>query len=186
MGNTAHLKWSGKYLNVFATSNGWEFVSRKTEPVCEGNRQPDAVVIVPLIIQDDQVHLVAGKEWREPVNEWVYGLPAGLIDEGETIVEAGVRELKEETGMDAILPILHSTPPLYSSEGLTDEMVTVIYVRCTGDLSEEYLQYGEQIQSFIINREEAKNLLREPMGKNAYFVLQDFVNTGFDWLLNKG
>ena len=36
-------------------------------------------------------------EYRLAVGEWVYNYPAGLIDDGETIAEAAVRELKEET-----------------------------------------------------------------------------------------
>ncbi len=37
-------------------------------------------------------------QFRPPVAAYTIELPAGLIDAGETVEEAGVRELKEETG----------------------------------------------------------------------------------------
>lgn len=38
------------------------------------------------------------KIFRIPVNKYVIEWPAGFIDEGETGIEAAIRELKEEGG----------------------------------------------------------------------------------------
>jgi ADP-ribose pyrophosphatase len=38
------------------------------------------------------------KIFRIPLNKWVIEWPAGFIDEGETPMQAAIRELKEEGG----------------------------------------------------------------------------------------
>lgn len=40
------------------------------------------------------------RQYRYPLDDYLYELPAGLIDEGEGPSEAAIREMKEETGMD--------------------------------------------------------------------------------------
>lgn len=39
--------------------------------------------------------------YRPPVDSWVLEFPAGMVDQGETIAAAAVRELQEETGLNA-------------------------------------------------------------------------------------
>ena len=38
------------------------------------------------------------KQFRPPIDKLVIEVPAGLVDEGETVEESAVRELREETG----------------------------------------------------------------------------------------
>lgn len=42
--------------------------------------------------------VVIEKQYRPPVGKVCIEFPAGLIDEGETVEECAIRELKEETG----------------------------------------------------------------------------------------
>ena len=51
-----------------------------------------------LIFKKDKVLLVCHGEKAGHLNN-TYGLPAGRVEEGETFVEAGIRELEEETGL---------------------------------------------------------------------------------------
>ena len=44
------------------------------------------------------------KQFRPPVNRVTIEAPSGLIDEGEDICTAALRELKEETGYVATIP----------------------------------------------------------------------------------
>lgn len=182
--DNAILVHEGKHLNMFKSESGWEFASRKKIPCINGNFDIDAVVIVPILIQDGKVQLVINNEWREPMQRWVLGLPAGLVDSGESWRQAAMRELKEETGLDTNY-IFHITPSLWSSEGMTDESVKVVYLQCSGDISKEFHQDGEKIATMAITRDEADRLIDFPMGKVVYFVMQDFINTGFDWVLTK-
>ena len=60
-----------------------------------GKRTADAVSIVP-ITRDGNLVLI--REFRYPLNSWVVGLPAGLVEPGEDLAVAVDRELREETG----------------------------------------------------------------------------------------
>ncbi|MCI0566358.1 NUDIX hydrolase, partial [bacterium] len=59
---------------------------------------PDIVIILPLDT-DGKVYLK--KEWRANRKDFVWGLPSGVIDTGETPEETAQRELQEEVGTKA-------------------------------------------------------------------------------------
>ena len=52
------------------------------------------------VIRDDRVLLAA--RGRPPLDD-VFSLPGGLVEPGETLAEAALRELREETGVEADL-----------------------------------------------------------------------------------
>src|SRR5437764_592182 len=116
-----------KWLNLFAATyqhdgetGRWLFASRKKDP--ENNTlRTDGAVVVPVLREDGQPpRLVVLKTFRVPAGDYVYELPAGLADDGETIEDTARRELREETGFE-LVRIKHTSPPVYSSSGLTDE-----------------------------------------------------------------
>lgn len=49
----------------------------------------------------DDGRLVLVKQYRNSIDAITYEVPAGFIDDGETVDEAAVRELREETGYKA-------------------------------------------------------------------------------------
>lgn len=62
-----------------------------------------------LIINDNQVLLVKHTE-NSGYNRPIYGLPSGRLNEGETEIQAAVRELKEETGLETTTDDLKEFP----------------------------------------------------------------------------
>lgn len=134
------------HLKFNQLSNGYLFVSRKAVPVIAGNVKADAVVI---IANDEEGNLLITHEFRPAVGERVWGFPAGLIDEGESPVEAARRELKEETGLDMISGELIYSP--YTSPGLTDEKVSIVRATVRGTISSDLQEHDEDIQAYLMN-----------------------------------
>ena len=108
----------------------------------------------------DRVVLI--RQFRFPINGFVYEFPAGLVDPGESLLEAGVREMKEETGLD-FEPV--DTPdwsrPYFTTIGMTDESCGTVFGYCSGEPSDTGLEGTEEIQVVLADREECKRILRE-------------------------
>lgn len=90
---------------------------------------PDSVAIVA-VNDRDEVLLV--RQYRHPVGDFLWELPAGLLDEpDEKPLEAAKRELSEEAGVRAAR--WERLVTLRPSPGITGENVTIYFA---GDLDE--------------------------------------------------
>lgn len=137
-----------KWLNLY-TINNWLFTSRKdltVENFSERSAVVDAIVIVPINIDNNKIILI--EEFREPLQKYEMSFPAGLVEAGENIEDAVKRELFEETGLQ-LKNILLVSPRLYSSSGLTDESIKIVWVECEGEISLEYKDKDEKINDII-------------------------------------
>jgi ADP-ribose pyrophosphatase len=79
-------------------------------------RHPGSAVIVPLF--EDQTIAVI-KQFRYVINAYIYEIPAGTIDSGESPAQCARRELEEETGYAAsqFIPLGKTVLlPAYSDE----------------------------------------------------------------------
>jgi ADP-ribose pyrophosphatase len=148
-----HEQW----VNLFAAEfehNGragrWVFASRKQRAYSEHSN--DAVVIVPILRNPGEPpRLVAIKEFRIPVGGYVYGLPAGLLEEGEAVETTVRRELAEETGLE-VHAFTRITQPLFSSSGLTDEAAALAFVDVRG-VVKPALEASEDIEVMLLDYE---------------------------------
>lgn len=178
-----HQKWLNLFDVQYIDKNGqekfWQMASRQNEPKCITGEfeKPDAVVIVPYHKAMNKI--VITKEYRVPLGDYEYGLPAGLVDEGETIEGASSRELKEETGL-TVTRIIKISQPIYSSAGMTDESVAMVYVECEGEPSIEGNVDSEEIEVILAAPSEVSKMCKDTQLKfdaKAWLVLSSFVET---------
>jgi ADP-ribose pyrophosphatase len=157
-----------KWLNLFKVSyiaktgkkKSWQMASRQNEPKCltGSYHRPDAVVIVPFHTVRNKMVII--REFRVPLDDYEYGFPAGLVDNGESVEQAARRELMEETGL-TVSRFIKVSPPIYSSAGMTDESVAMVYVECEGEPSNSANTDSELIEIQFISSDEAMDLLSD-------------------------
>ena len=178
------LKWLNMFNIEYIDRNGedkiWQVVSRKKKPKCvTGNySKPDAVVIVAY--HTSQEKIVITKEYRVPLADYEYGFPAGLVDAGESVHQAARRELAEETGLK-LTRFLKVGPTVYSSAGMTDESVSMVYVECEGEPSTARNEGAEDIEVIFVSAKEASQLCVHDSYKfdaKAWLVLLNFSESG--------
>lgn len=159
---------SGNYLNrydiSYETPHGhtkvYEMFSRDggidTEEKLK-NPRTDAVVII--VTDPPGEHLLLIREFRLELDNYIYGLPAGLIDPGETPEETAVRELKEETGLD-LVKIRDVMPASYCAVGLSNEQCICVFGTASGNFSDR-TPTGEEIKAGWYSRDELRELVKK-------------------------
>ncbi|MGD8961074.1 MAG: NUDIX hydrolase [Desulfobacterales bacterium] len=178
---------AGRWLNLFDVNytartgekKSWQVVTRQKEPKCVSGdyRRPDAVVIVPFHAEENKMVIL--REYRVPLNDYEYGFPAGLVDPGESVEQATRRELTEETGL-TVRRFIKISPPIYSSAGMTDESVSMVYVDCEGAPSNRKNTASELIEILLVSPAEAQDLLKDTTLKfdaKAWLVISRFAES---------
>jgi len=119
------------------------------ETVREYIRHPGAVVV---IAQHDGGQILFERQFRYPLRRVCIELPAGKIDPGEAILDCARRELREETGYEAVrwqhLGLIH--PCI----GYSDERIEVFLARDLKHVGDA-LDDEEFIELFELTHEQA-------------------------------
>jgi ADP-ribose pyrophosphatase len=168
-------KTDGKWLNLFEmdyTGTGgkpgkWQFASRNPNPTPGPDPlKSNAVIIVPLLKDGRKRKLVVIREFRMPLGDFEYAVPAGLFDPGEDVAKTVKRELKEETGLK-VTKVLLVSAPVVSSAGLSDEAVNYVFVECTGVPNTDGNEGTEDITVEVLDLEAVKALRRSGIKMSA-------------------
>ena len=114
---------------------------------------PGAVAIVA-ITEDNKVVLV--KQFRKPIEQVIWELPAGKLEIGESPKECAIRELKEETGYSAKnLKLLHK---FFTSAGFSNQKI-YIFLATGLTKGEPDFDEDEFIEKYEIDINEAQNMV---------------------------
>lgn len=177
---------SCKWINLFEIfysrkgrdKQSWLMCSRKDRPITDADIA-DAVVIIPIIKNKAGVQLVVTKEFRVPIWDYEYGFAAGLIDDGEDVEDTIKRELKEETGLD-LVKINHISKPVYSSAGLSDENCYMAIVEANGQVSNQWQEPSEDIETILMDVDDIRALLQSPskVSAKAWGILYHYAQMG--------
>ena len=186
-----------RYLNLYELDATFRDGNRAPYYVASRRKNVDAIkaathdnradgVILYGVYGENKDKVVLIRQYRYPVDGYVYEFPAGLVEPDEDMLEAGIREMFEETGL-AFTPV-QTARPFYTSVGMTDESCGTIFGYCSGEPSTAHQEGSEDIQVVLADREECKRILKEEnVAIMCAYMLMHFIASEGDPLafLNK-
>jgi ADP-ribose diphosphatase len=130
-------------------SRAWEAASRKTR----GSTGVDAVAIAPILLHPSQPpSTMIILQYRPPVDATCVEFPAGLVDANETVEEAALRELKEETGYSGriidVSPVIANDPGMSTSN--MQFAIVEVQLKEGEPMPEQHLDEGESIERIVV------------------------------------
>jgi ADP-ribose pyrophosphatase len=170
------------YENKLGNEKTWMIASRKDlssfQQIVENPKLETVDAVVIVAVHEPSNKMVLVRQFRVPLNDFIYELPAGLIDAKEPIETTLERELKEETGLKLKqINEAKSAKKVYLSAGMTDESVALMYCTCEGEPTTKYLEEDEELDIVLVSKEEAKELLQtaSKIDIKAYMALSSFI-----------
>lgn len=142
--------------------------------------KPDGVILYGVYGERrDQVVLI--RQYRYPLGGYVYEFPAGLVEDGEDMLAAGIREMYEETGL-TFTPVEAGaySRPFFTTVGMTDESCGTVFGYCSGAPTSSHQEASEEIQVVLADRAECARILKEENVAImcAYMLMHFIANDG--------
>ena len=169
---------NGEAIRYYVSSR-----ARSTEDLkaVSGQRRADGVIMYG-VYGENRDKIVLIRQYRYPLGDYIYEFPAGLVEPGEDVREAGIREMFEETG-------LTFTPregeyferPFFTTVGMTDESCAMVFGYCQGEPSNANQEAAEDIQVVLADRAECRRILKEEnVAIMPAYMMMHFLNTEGD------
>lgn len=143
---------------------------------------PEGVTIFA-VTQEAQPRMVLIKEFRYPLDDYLYDLPAGLVEEGEEASTAAARELKEETGLSYTLfdmKCRFMENPVFMAPGTSDESNITTFGYVSGEISAVGCESTEDIRVVLADKKQVKMILeQEKVSARAAYTMLLFLAVDF-------
>ncbi len=160
--NMYHLEFldrmEAKRDYYFCTRNEDDKIKVRThEMTAEG-------ICVYAVTKEKQPRLVMIREYRLPVDDEIYTLPAGLIDPGETAGEAAAREVKEECGFtfrECTKGAKFYRKPFFLVPGFSDEPGSTVFGTVEDLEAKPQNEPTEWIEPKLCTKQEVRRILEE-------------------------
>jgi len=141
-------------------------------------RHPGASAIVPFMSDPagDNPQLLLLRQYRYAAGGYIYEIPAGRLDDGESPAACAARELKEETGCTA--GHMEALTTMFTTPGFTDE---VIHLFMATELThgESNREADEFVEIVIVGLSEALELIHTGQIIDAKTVVGILYAAGF-------
>ncbi|KAK4143138.1 NUDIX hydrolase domain-like protein [Dichotomopilus funicola] len=175
---TSDAKWLTLQQIAYVDQTGkprtWEVAARKTRADSSGG--VDAVAMGNIILHPSRPPAtVLVIQYRPPLDAYTVEWPAGLVDEGESVEKAAVREFREEIGWEcevvSLSPVQAADPGM-SSATMQMAMVEVRLGERDDPLAlpEQRLEDGEHIQRVVVPLAELYQKLSEYSARERTIV----------------
>lgn len=165
---------SGRVFDYyFVSRNPLDKIKAKTK-----SNKAEGIVIYP-VWEENPEKIVLIRQFRYPLGDYIYELPAGLIDEGEDADTAAVREMKEETGLTFTvykggMPEYRNA--FYMGAGYTDEASSAVFGYAKGELGKQEAEDTETISVILADQEEVRRILKEEkVSLRCAYLLMNFL-----------
>ena len=186
-----------RYLNLYQLDATFRDGSHAPYYVASRRKNADAIkaathdnradgVILYGVYGENKDKVVLIRQYRYPIDGYVYEFPAGLVEPHEDMLEAGIREMFEETGLN-FTPV-QTARPFFTSIGMTDESCGTVFGYCSGEPSNAHQEGSEDIQVVLADRAECRRILKEEnVAIMCAYMLMHFIASEGDPLafLNK-
>lgn len=159
----------------FASRNDAEHIKIHTKSM-----QPEGIVIYA-VTKEEESKLVLIRQYRYPLDAYLYELPAGLVDGNETPGMAAAREMKEETGLN----FTEYTGgkefyrrPYFMGPGFTDETSAAVFGTVSGSVSDTLTEDTEEIQVMLADKNQIRRILeQERVSLRGAYLMMHFLHS---------
>jgi ADP-ribose pyrophosphatase len=171
--STSDTKWVAlrqiSWTDQSNKSRTWEVASRKTR----GKAGVDAVAMGNIILHPSKPPTtILVLQYRPPIDAISVEWPAGLVDAEESVEDAAVRELFEETGYKG--KVVSVSPIVAADPGMTSANMQLAMMEVQlkeGDQEpEQHLDEGEHIERVVVPLNELYERLVEYSKMDGYMV----------------